>query len=126
MASINQSGKVFGWSEGKATITVNNSSGLTAEYTITVTGNSPVKDPSKNIIATTGTASYNLSANNYSTWSKVINSYLVSNNNGSFTRVECCGDQVVAETYSSNGNLTDSKTIQKELDLFGGFYSGKR
>ena len=125
VASINQSGKVFGWSEGKATITVNNSSGLTAEYTITVTGNSPVKDPSKNIIATIGTASYNLSANNYSTWSKVINSYLVSNNNGSFTRVECCGDQVIAETYSSNGSLTDSKTIQKELDLFGGFYSGK-
>jgi hypothetical protein len=125
VASTTQSGKVFGWSKGQTTITVKNSKGLTAEYNITVSGNPPAKDPVKNIVATAGTASHNMSANNYNVRSTVTNSYLVPNANGSFTRVECCGEQVVAETYSDNGSLTDKKTINKELGLFGGFYSGK-
>ncbi len=125
VASVNQSGQVFGWSKGTATITAKNNKGLSAEYTITVSGNSPVQNPSKNTIKTSGTASNNQSANHYSVYGNIINSYLVTNADGSVTRVEYCDGKIIAETYSGSGKPAGTRTIQKELSLFGGFYSGK-
>ncbi len=124
IASVTQSGQVFGWGEGTAVITVVTSMGLTSEYTITVSRDSSAENPSKNTITTTGTVSSNRSANNYSVWGRVVNSYFEQNADGTFTRVEYCGDKVIAETYSSSGSLIGSKTIQRELSLFGGYYSG--
>ena len=47
VASVTQAGRVFAWRKGKVTITVKNSMGLSAKYTITIKGSCPVKIPKK-------------------------------------------------------------------------------
>ena len=47
IASINRAGQVFGWSKGEAVITVSTTSGLSAQCTVTVTGEPSVQDPDK-------------------------------------------------------------------------------
>ena len=60
------------------------------------------------------------------TWSSVTNSYLVQNSDGTLTRLENTSSGIVVENYSADGNkLISQRTISKELNLFGGFYSGK-
>lgn len=54
------------------------------------------------------------------------NSYLVQNSDGTLTRLENTSSGIVVENYSADGNkLISQRTISKELNLFGGFYSGK-
>ena len=55
---------------------------------------------------------------------KTVNSYLIPNADGTFTRVEHCGGKMIVENYSAAGKKTGSKTVAMELSLFGGFYSG--
>ena len=125
VASVNQSGKVFGWSAGSATITATTKQGLKATYKVTVSSGLPVQNPSKVATTTTGTKSNNISANNYSTWSSVVNSYITQNSDGTISRVEFISGKVVVETYSADGStLKSTKTLSAELPLFGGFYSG--
>jgi len=71
-----------------------------------------------------GAVSDNISDNNYSVYGSVVNSYLTENSDGTFTRVECLPDSVVIETYRADGTRTDSKTLEKKMSLFGGFFSG--
>ena len=73
---------------------------------------------------TTGTSSRNASSNDYDRWSSVINSYLVLNNDGTYTRVEAMDNKVILEKYSSNFTKLSINTISNELSIFGGFYSG--
>lgn len=124
VASINQDGEVFGWRAGTAVITVTTQSGLSAQYTVTVTAGELTKPAEGNMINTNGEASSNRSANNYSVWSNPVNSYLLQNDDGTFTRVEYCNDKVIVETFSSAGTREEAFTIPMELNLFGGFYSG--
>lgn len=48
----------------------------------------------------------NVSANNYTVWSSVMNSYLAENADGTLTRVEYTGREILLETYAKDsGNL---------------------
>lgn len=60
----------------------------------------------------------------YSSQSQVSNSYLITNANGTFTRVENMGDIILLETYSSSFGLLSQTTVPFELSIFGGCYSG--
>ncbi len=124
VASVNANGKVFGWSEGSATITVTTKSGIKATFKVTVSPGLPVSSPKKFTVSTKGIKSNNASSNNYTVWSKVVNSYLLQNSDGTFTRAEFVDNQVVLETYSSDGTLKSTKKISAELPVFGGCYSG--
>ncbi len=64
--------------------------------------------------------------NDYAIWSKTVNSYLIPNADGTFTRVEHCGGKMIVENYSAAGKKTGSKTVAMELSLFGGFLQWKR
>ena len=97
IASINRAGQVFGWSKGEAVITVSTTSGLSAQCTVTVTGEPSVQDPDKTATVTDGYASNNHSLNDYAIWSKTVNSYLIPNADGTFTRVEHCGGKMIVE-----------------------------
>lgn len=68
--------------------------------------------------------SYNQNDQNYNTWGRVITSYLVPNSYGTFTRVESIDDEVRVENFSSEYGFINGFTIENELPLFGGFYSG--
>ena len=100
IASINRAGQVFGWSKGEA---VSTTSGLSAQCTVTVTGEPSVQDPDKTATVTDGYASNNHSLNDYAIWSKTVNSYLIPNADGTFTRVEHCGGKMIVENYSAFG-----------------------
>lgn len=70
---------------------------------------------------------------NYSTHSLPIHSYLISESDGGFTRVEypnaSLSDEngnVYIERYDKNRKLLWKKTLQTELPLFGGFFSGAK
>lgn len=127
VASVTQAGKVLAWHKGKATITAQNSAGLSAKYAITVKGSCPVKMPKKKTVVLKGRKSDNMSANNYTRWSSVVSSYLTENSNGTFSRVESINGKVIAETYNTKTKKRKSrKTLKKELPYFGGFFSGSQ
>ena len=125
VASINQSGEVFAWGKGTATISVKSRTGLSAEYVITVSGDLPVQNPKEHTITTSGEKTQNASANNYTVWTSTMNSYLVENADGTLTRIEYNDKKIIVENYSKDDSvLLSSRTLDAELELFGGFYSG--
>lgn len=127
IASVSDSGCVTGWKEGSAEITVSDKSGrISASVNVTIKGNSDVKSPDRNVINVSGTASDNISCNNYLVWSNTINSYISENADGTLSRVEFTDDNILIEKYTSDFMLDDSVSIQKELSIFGGFFSGEK
>lgn len=54
-----------------------------------------------------------------------MTSYLYENSSGGLTRVEYTGGQVVVENYTSSFAFVDSRTIQPELPIWGGFFAGE-
>lgn len=125
IASVNPYGEVYAWKKGSAVITVTTQKGLKGTYTVKVTADSSVKSPAENSVSMKGQPVSNSSANNYSTYGKVVNSYLIQNSDGTISRVEYNGSSVIVETYLSDGRtLKNSKKLSAELELFGGFYSG--
>lgn len=126
IASVNPFGEVYAWKKGSTVITVTTQKGLKGTYTVKVTGDSSIKNPAEQWVSMKGQWVSNGSANNYSTYGKVVRSYLVENSDGTLSRVEYNGSNVIVETYSSDGKtLKNSKKLSAELELFGGFYSGK-
>ena len=69
--------------------------------------------------------SSNINRQNYSRWSSPVTSYLYENESGGLTRVEYTGGQVVVENYSASFAFLDSRTIQPELPIWGGFFAGE-
>ena len=69
--------------------------------------------------------SRNRSAQDYTTWSKPVNSYLFENGDGGLTRVEHISGQIIVEDYSSGFQFQSSRTIPVELSLWGGFFAGE-
>lgn len=125
VVSVTSEGKIAAWKEGIATITAKISDSTSASITITVVASETVT-PASNMVVLEGADTYNASENHYSVWSKVVKSYLMENENGTFTKVESLGTKgVKVDTYSKDLVLLDSKTLTAELGLFGGFYSGK-
>lgn len=121
VATVNNDGTVFAWSEGTATITAT-SSGLSANVTVTV-----VSDSSnvKSALNTTNITNrfYNAGYNNYDTWSSPVNSYIYENDNGNYTIVYGSNDGVYIDTYSSDfSSVFSTKEISNPLTCFGGCY----
>ena len=124
VASITKDGKVYANKADVCTITAATDNGLKASCTVTVT---PLGSDTKGSATTlSGRSTDNASDNHYNTWSSVTNSYLVQNSDVTLTRLENTSSGVVVENYSADGKtLISQRTISKELNLFGGFYSGK-
>ena len=125
VVSITPEGVISAWKAGTATITAKVSNSLTASITITVTASSIVT-PASNTVIIEGADTHNASDNHYSVWSKTVNSYLFENTDGTFSKVESLGTKgVKVDVYSKDMIWTSSKTLEAELGIFGGFYSGK-
>ena len=134
--SISRTGEAFAWKAGSVVITARSQAGLTAQYRISVSGSPTVSTPKSHSQALSGLASSNRSHNNYSSYyAGVVNSYLMEDKGGTFTRVEninkpgryAPAEKVVLETYDSKTKkLVRKKEIPTELPIFGGFYSGEQ
>ncbi len=124
VASVTKDGKVYGNKAGVCTITATTYNSVKASCTVTVTPMDSDTKGSATILS--GRATDNASDNHYNTWSSVTNSYLVQNSDGTLTRLENTSSGIVVENYSTDGKkLISQRTISKELNVFGGFYSGK-
>ena len=124
VASVTKDGKVYGNKAGVCTITATTDNSVKASCTVTVTPMDSDTKGSATILS--GRATDNASDNHYNTWSSVTNSYLVQNSDGTLTRLENTSNGIVVENYSADGKkLILQRTISKELNIFGGFYSGK-
>ncbi len=64
----------------------------------------------------------NVSAQNYTTFSKIVNSYLTSGDSLMRFQGDATEDKYIAEYYDDNYSLIKNVEIPKELPLFGGFY----
>lgn len=125
-ASVSENGDLTAWKAGTAEITASNISGtLSATHRVTVQEREG-GDRDGGVITSDGTASQNLSRNNYQVWSSTINSYLAERENQTLERVEYIRDTgVLVETYAEDGSRTASLTIEPALPLFGGFFAGE-
>ena len=124
VASVTKDSKVYGNKAGVCIITATTDNSVKASCTVTVTPMDSDTKGSATILS--GRTTDNASDNHYNTWSSVTNSYLVQNSDGTLTRLENTSSGIVVENYSADGNkLISQRTISKELNLFGGFYSGK-
>ncbi len=124
VATVTSDGEVYANKAGTAVISVS-CNGLTSSCTVKVSKKTSDK-PNKPSSQLSGAASKNISANNYSVWSSVSNSYLYENSDGTLTRVENTSANVIVENYSADGSeLLSSKKINKELTIFGGAFAGK-
>lgn len=67
----------------------------------------------------------NVGKQNYPTWATPMESYLTAQDDGSFMRVQY-GSKInglLVEHYDKDYNLTDTKIVDEELPVFGGFYA---
>lgn len=73
-----------------------------------------------------GQATNNVSSQNYTKWTKVINSYLYEDTDKAIIRVEYLPNEskILIENYDSTLNLKSQKKLDMSLPIFGGFYSG--
>ena len=67
----------------------------------------------------------NLNSQDYTTWSRPVESYLYENEEGGLTRVEYINGQIVVEDYSSDFQFQSGRTIPMELSIWGGFFAGE-
>lgn len=96
------------------------SSGISAD----TVGQIAVKSADQPVSAKlSGTPVYNLGHNDYTWWSRVVNSYFYESSEGVYTRVQYTDGKVIIENYS-DGKLIGSDEITAELPMFGGFFSG--
>lgn len=69
----------------------------------------------------------NVGAQNYYRHTNTMKSYLVAQDDGSFMRVQYGSEMegLLVEYYDKDYNLTDTKIVDEELPVFGGFYATK-
>ncbi len=119
VAFVDQNGQVKALSAGTAKIKVT-AGELSTECFVTVRGEQPPQD--FRIETSGGTASSNYNAQNYTSWSSPMKSYLFENQEGCLERAEFIDGKLVHETYGMDGTLRESGNIPDELPLVGGFY----
>ena len=75
-----------------------------------------------------GEVSSNVEDNNYGRGmtGEIVYSNLQVNSDGTISRIEGIDDKVIIETYDSSFKLKSQNSIQRELNFFGGFYSGEK
>ncbi len=124
--SVGRDGTLFAWGEGSAVITVSASNGVSASVMLTVQKNPAFAMPAKAQVDLQGKALQNLSQNNYTVRSSVVDSYLTENEDGTLTRVQAGVEDgsILVEAYDRAGTLLSSQSIARELPYFGGFFSG--
>ena len=125
IASVSKTGKITAWNKGVVTISCKTITGdLSAEITINV---DPITVPEDCKIELNSDVliNNNVSANTYTVWSNVVNSYLIENSDGSITRIDGSGENTVVENFTSDHIFKDSIVINDELPIFGGFFNGK-
>lgn len=60
-------------------------------------------------------------------WNSIINSYIYDNSDNTFNILNFNNSEITVSTYNkSDFSLIDTKNIPLELDIFGGFFSGKK
>lgn len=69
-------------------------------------------------------ASKNLDAHEYTRWAKPINSYLYVDGEN-LIRVENINGRLVVEKYSPEFELIDSRSVDFDFEIWGGFYAGR-
>ncbi len=72
--------------------------------------------------------SCNAWAHNYdsiSRWRNTTKSHLEENSDGTYTRVEYTDGKVVVEEYDRDFRIRWKKTLEAEMPIWGGFYSGE-
>lgn len=67
----------------------------------------------------------NIVSPNFPRWGSVITSYLLNNKDKTISVIEA-NNLVTIETYNEQYNLIAKKSIEYELPIFGGFYSGEK
>ena len=73
----------------------------------------------------TAAVSSNINSNEYTRWSKPVNSYLYVDGED-LVRVENVGGQIIVEKYNSTFEIISSKRLDSDIaDLWGGFFAGK-
>lgn len=70
-------------------------------------------------------ANNNIVSPNFPRWGSVITSYLLNNKDKTISVIEA-NNLVTIETYNEQYNLIAKKSIEYELPIFGGFYSGEK
>ena len=135
IASVSNNGNVSAWNPGSAVIMVTGILGLYAEFTVTVSDNPDLNASAGNPVSLNGEKSINFLANDYGYYAAdTVKSYLTENTDGTYTRVEYIGEydyslndyrgKIIVENYNKSGAKTDSETLDTELPIFGGFFSG--
>ncbi len=72
----------------------------------------------------TGVYSNNISEHDYTTYGKIVDSYLYEDSDSNLVRVENLGDRIIVEKYSDYTNVESFMEIETELEYFCGFYAG--
>jgi len=124
--SVDEMGYASAWKKGTVTVTVSSADGkLKDSMSVKVTGKTAVLDIGATV--TIGGRHYsNSNRNNYSSYGGVVTSYLTEISETQLMRTEWTGAAVQADYLNQDGTIASSKTIPKELDLFGGFYAGSK
>ena len=66
-----------------------------------------------------------VSPNRIWNWANTVVSHLLANEDGTFTRVEYYFNCLIVENYSADLTFLDSRIIEQELPMYGGFYAGR-
>ena len=127
IASVTERGEIIGWHPGETTVTVTLPSGISASVHVSVVGEiAPRPEPDTELTGYAGTdySEINADKGSYQTYGSTVRSGLYED--GKYlVRVEAHANDVLVEKYTDFGKtLKTTKKIKKELDLFGGFFSG--
>ena len=125
IASVTQGGIVSSWKAGETEIVFSTYDGkYSASCRVEVSQDDAVGDVKVQVDDSAATVSNNIYDNDYTVWSRVVNSYLFENDDSTFTRVEYFDNKIVIEKYSYGFSFIRSQTLSPELPIFGGFFSG--
>ena len=122
VATVSADGKVYATGKGTATITVATNNGIKDSVKITVKDNTALVNPDLKT-ASKGAKSINASAQDYTVWASVNNSYIYEDNDQNIWRAEYIGTKIKVEKYSKGAKeLLATYTVTPELPIFGGVY----
>ncbi len=131
---VSNHGLLTAFSAGEAEITVHSryNSDISFSFMITAQDKSGLSTAVKvqSVLLSGKTPVNNASANNYNYFTtfatKLVNSYLTQNADGSFTRLENVDNSyILIEDYDKDLNLTSSRTMDMQLHHMLGYYHGK-
>lgn len=126
VASVDSKGCINAWATGTAIITVKAKQiNISKKLTINVKDSKESGIGSYSLGYSNGQISNNIHDDIYSgNYGGVTTSNLIQKTDGTYERVEYLDSKIVVEDYSNDFKLKSTKTINMELPLFGGFYSG--